>query len=346
MAGVVQLVALGAQDKFLTENPTVSFFRQKYNKHTNFSMTQKRMVIQGTQAIGQSSIIRVDHTGDLLAGIRLVSTDEHKNTVARDAAAWQTIIESVELLIGDQVIDKHTSEFDKELAPDLFAKNLAESEVGGQISEFYPLRFSCFEHFSSALPIIALQYHDVRIRINWATTGTFAPSTDTVEAYASWIHLDTIERTFFAENELHYIITQVQKATASGGKEQDLMFNNPVKFIASNNGGGGSFWDRANKMKMQINGVDLEDYTWVVPNFTAMTSAYHAPFSDANATAYMLYPFCLNTSSHQPSGSLNFSRLDSARLFSETENIVHDIYGVNYNVLKVSNGMGGLLFSD
>ena len=37
MAGVVQLVAIGAQDKFLTENPTVSFFRQKYNHHTNFS---------------------------------------------------------------------------------------------------------------------------------------------------------------------------------------------------------------------------------------------------------------------------------------------------------------------
>jgi len=343
MAGVVQLVALGAQDKFLTENPTVSFFRQKYNHHTNFSMTQKKMVIQGTQAIGQSSIIRVDHTGDLLAGIRFVATDAGQNTEKRSAAQWQTIISSVELLIGDQVIDKHTSEFDKELAPDLFAKNLAESELGGQISEFYPLRFSCFEHFSSALPIIALQYHDVRIRINWG--ASFTAATDTVEAYASWIHLDTVERTFFAENELHYIITQVQQATASGTKIQDLMFNNPVKFIAMNNFSG-NFFDRDNKMKLQINGVDLEDYTWVVPNFTAMTSAYHAPFSDANEAAYLLYPFCLNTSSHQPSGSLNFSRLDSARLFSSKWDITSDTYGVNYNVLKVSNGMGGLLFSD
>ena len=249
MAGVVQLVALGAQDKFLTENPTVSFFRQKYNKHTNFSMTQKRMVIQGTQAIGQSSVIRVDHTGDLLAGIRFVSTNDHASTndsAVQTPALWQTDIESVELLIGDQVIDKHTSEFDVTLAPDLFAKNLAESELGGQISEFYPLRFSCFEHFSSALPIIALQYHDVRIRINWGTTFAAAR---TVEAYATWIHLDTIERTFFAENELHYIMTQVQKATASGGKGQDLMFNNPVKFIAMNNGGAGTFFANTNKMK-------------------------------------------------------------------------------------------------
>jgi len=345
MAGVAQLVAIGAQDKFLTGNPTVSFFRQKYNHHTNFSMTQKRMVIQGTQAIGQSSIINVDHTGDLLSGIRLVATNNHTNSVKLSNTAWHAVISSVELLIGDQVIDKHTSEFDKEIAPDVFAKNLGESELGGQIDEFYPLRFSCFEHISSALPIIALQYHDVRIRINWATSGTFAPSTETVEAYAAWIHLDTIERTFFAENDLTYIITQVQQATASGTKIQDLMFNNPVKFIAMNNFSG-NFFVRANKMKLQINGVDLEDYTWVVPNFTAMTSAYHAPFSEGNTIAYMLYPFCLNTSSHQPSGSLNFSRLDSVRLFSSAYDITSDTYGVNYNVLKVSNGMGGLLFSD
>ena len=345
MAGVVQLVAIGAQDKFLTENPTVSFFRQKYNHHTNFSLTQKKMVIQGTQAANQTSIIRVDHTGDLLAGVRLVTTTIG-GAASKMNADWETLIDSVELLIGDQVIDKHTSEFDVHLAPDLFAKNLAESDLGGQISAFYPLRFSCFEHFSSALPIIALQYHDVRIRINWgaATGGSLYP----VEAYAAWVHLDTVERTFFAETELHYIIAQVQKATPSDGKIQDLMFNNPVKFITCHNSSGGvaGFFAPGNKIKMQINGVDLEDYTWITPNFTAMTSAYHAPFSDGNQTAFMLYPFCLNTSSHQPSGSLNFSRLDSARLFSESENIIDNIYGVNYNVLKVNNGMGGLLFSD
>ena len=328
MAGVVQLVALGAQDKFLTENPTVSFFRQKYNHHTNFSMTTKKMVIQGTQAIGQTSIIKVDHTGDLLAGIRLVATNDHLNTVVASRANWETDIESVELLIGDQVIDTHTTDFARDIAPDVLANTVGASDLATQVDQFYPLRFSCFEHFSSALPIIALQYHDVRIRINWGTTVNYA-----IEAYASWIHLDTVERTFFAENDLTYIITQVQKATAaaSGSKIQDLMFNGPVKFLVMNDkAGGAAFFNTTNKMKLQVNGVDLEDYTWVVPNFTSMTSAYHAPFSAGNTSSFMLYPFCLNTSSHQPSGSLNFSRLDSVRLFSEKEDITEDIYGVSY----------------
>ena len=61
---------------------------------------------------------------------------------------------------------------------------------------------------------------------------------------------------------------------------------------------------------------------------------------------FFLYPFCLDTSKVQPTGSLNFSRLDSARLVNDTANSSDDIYAVNYNVLRIENGMGGLMYSN
>jgi hypothetical protein len=61
---------------------------------------------------------------------------------------------------------------------------------------------------------------------------------------------------------------------------------------------------------------------------------------------FFLYPFCLDTSKVQPTGSLNFSRLDSARLVNDTANSSDDIYAVNYNILRIENGMGGLMYSN
>jgi len=48
----------------------------------------------------------------------------------------------------------------------------------------------------------------------------------------------------------------------------------------------------------------------------------------------------------QPTGSLNFSRLDSARIVSETASFKDTIYAVNYNILRIENGMGGLMYSN
>jgi hypothetical protein len=107
-----------------------------------------------------------------------------------------------------------------------------------------------------------------------------------------------------------------------------------------------------NKMKLQINGTDVADFKYVDPHYTAVTSYYHtvgskpitsilttSPGPTSNVQAdleaqtyistlsatgendkFFLYPFCLDTSKVQPTGSLNFSRLDSARLVNDTAN--------------------------
>lgn len=75
-------------------------------------------------------------------------------------------------------------------------------------------------------------------------------------------------------------------------------------------------------------------------------SYYNVPFSDDNADNLFIFPFCLDTSKIQPTGSLNFSRLDSARIISQSDNITDDVYAVNYNILRIQAGMGGLVYAN
>ena len=149
-----------------------------------------------------------------------------------------------------------------------------------------------------------------------------------------------------ANKPVNMLIQQVQRSLASRSKVQELNFNHPVKYLASAKVASGGLFSTTNKIKLQINGTDIADYKFAVPNFTDVMSYYHTPFTSANGTALFIYPFCLDTSKLQPTGTLNFSRLDSARLLSQTDNITDDVYGVNYNILRIQNGMGGLMYAN
>lgn len=346
--GIAQLVAIGAQDAHLVGKPEVSFFQSMYKRHTNFSHVVDRQIIQGNVSNNGMSTVRFERKGDLLGYVYLCPNDGTQS-VSRTGTQFKTDIDKIELLIGGQVIDEMTSEFTVDLAPDLLAQNLSKSIKGGHFdgtnaSHMYPLRFSFCENWQSALPLVALQYHDVEIRITWGSTA--ADSSKRWECYANFIYLDTSEREMFAQKEHMYLIHQVQKAVNSGSKVQELNFNHPIKFLASSNTSNTGLCSVTNKVKLQINGVDIADYKFATPNFTQVQSYYHAPYSADNATTYFMYPFCLETSKLQPTGTLNFSRLDSARILSENDNITNNIYAVNYNMLKIQNGMGGLLYAN
>ena len=107
-----------------------------------------------------------------------------------------------------------------------------------------------------------------------------------------------------------------------------------------------------NKIKLQINGTDVTDFKYTDPHYTAITSYYHTQSSKDESgmmganDRFFLYPFCLDTSKIQPTGSLNFSRLDSARFVNDTAVSNDDIYAINYNILRIENGMGGLMYSN
>ena len=330
--GIAQLVAIGAQDAHLVGQPEVSFFRSNYKRHTNFAQTVERQVIQGNPVTGGMSTVRFERKGDMLGYVYISSR-------ANATANLSGYVDKVELLIGGQVIDTQEKIFFKDLAPTVMNQTYSRQSHVATAARFVPLRFSFCENAQSALPLVALQYHDVELRITWGTLSV----TD-MEVYAQFIHLDTDERTTMSSAPQNMLITQTQKAIASNSGIQELNFNHPVKYIVCHNGAS-EFGTE--KMKLQINGTDVTDAKSIVPHFTKAPIYYHTQNANSNGEAVILVPFCIDTSKLQPTGSLNFSRLDSARLvFEGTANFSADFYGVNYNILRIENGMGGLMYSN
>ena len=343
--GIAQLVAIGAQDAHIVGKPEVSFFRSNYKRHTNFAQTVEKQVIQGNPTANGMSTVRFERKGDLVGYVYITNRVAEKETTR---ANWKKQIAKVDLLVGGQVIDTQTSEFSQEIAPVMLAQTYSKSlaAAGADDSAFYPLRFSFCENAQSALPLVALQYHDVELRITWGAGGSGADAiASDYEVHTQFMYLDTDERTTLANTPQNMLITQTQKMVQSGSPTQELSFNHPVKFLATYKFGGVGV--AGGNVKLQINGTDVGDAKHSV-NYTSTALYHHTPFStmDSSVETHLLYPFCLDTSKLQPTGSLNFSRIDSARLLSDAGNFDTDIYAVNYNILRVENGMAGLLYSN
>src|SRR6056300_137180 len=277
--GIAQLVAVGAQDAHLVGSPEISFFRSTYKRHTNFSQTVERQVIQGNVSNNGMSTVRFERKGDLLNYVYLVVNNGSTTEVVSD---WTTLISKVELLIGGQVIDEQDSTYSTLIAPTLSASSYSKSVAAGLYAgdsnaNFYPLRFAFCENWQSALPLIALQYHDVELRITWGSTA--GDSNRKWDVYANYAYLDTQEREFFASQPQNMIITQVQKATASQAKIQELNFNHPVKYLAASNTAGvymlSAIGGVNNKTKLQINGTDVADFKFANPHFSSVPLYYH-----------------------------------------------------------------------
>ena len=336
--GIAQLVAIGAQDAHLVGQPEVSFFRSNYKRHTNFAQTVERQVIQGNPAANGMSTVRFERKGDMLGYVYIT------NRAGGTIVDWSTRVSKVELLIGGQVIDEQDYTFSALHAERVVSQTASKAKMEPATPKsFYPLRFSFCEDAQSALPLVALQYHDVELRITWGATATAD-----AEVYAQFIHLDTDERSALSSTPQNMLVTQVQKVIPSNSKIQELPFNHPIKYLVSTTSTDMADTSDRTKLKLQINGVDVGDHKTVVPHFVETPFFYHTDYGYCAADHHstILLPFCLNTAKLQPTGSLNFSRLDSARLVSDNKNFDKTVYAVNYNILRIENGMGGLMYSN
>lgn len=126
---------------------------------------------------------------------------------------------------------------------------------------------------------------------------------------------------------------------------QDINFNHPVKFIASSNTSSSSATTSAsNRIKIGVNGTDISNYKWCKTHFVDVPYYFHTNFVTSPDT--FLFPFCITTSALQPTGTLNFSRVDNVKIYSERLPFTDDIYAVNYNILRIENGMAGLRYAN
>jgi len=365
--GITQLVAIGAQDAHLVGDPQVSFFRSNYKRHTNFAHVVDRGTIQGNPVASGMSSVRFERKGDLLGYVYLTAVLTANN---KSATVDATDIDRIEFLIGGQIIDTQDSNYSLHIGQHLSTTAAGKASVNtttgaGMGSFTYPLHFSFCENWQSAIPMIALQYHDVEIRIRWSdSTAPAFPATKRYSIHSSFIYLDTAEREELSNTPQDMLITQVQKSITSGSKIQELNFNHPVKFLAaSSNLIVNGVTSVSSKLKLQVNGVDVGEDRVYAPHFNSTPFYFHCPYSlplasNCSPGNGFLYPFCLETNKLQPTGTLNFSRLDSARIITDdpggigdttgtaSDGTNNDVYGVNYNILRVQNGMGGLMYAN
>ena len=386
--GLMQLVAYGAQDIYLTGNPQITFFKVVYRRHTNFSMEAIEQTWNGssTGATGSRCTATISRNGDLVHRMYLEVTAGGGVNYNNNGSSF---VETVELEIGGQKIDKHSGtwmEVWAELtqpnpsgllgasttpAGTLFQKM---SAMGGVQSAsnvatetfFVPLFFWFCRNPGLALPLIALQYHEVKVILTHKLNTAFG-SGSTNKLYCDYIYLDTDERRRFAQVSHEYLIEQVQEQSLSGTSagSEELNFNHPVKELiwtnddtALSSGQNGTLGDiGGDTYQLKLNGHD---------RFSARNKEYftrtqvwehHSGCGGLNShgtgghTGQMndsigVYSFALKPEEHQPSGTCNFSRIDNAQIVWTGTNGADRIYAVNYNVLRIMSGMGGLAYSN
>ena len=383
--GIVQLVATGAQDTWLTGKPEVSFFRSNYRRYTHYASSVERQVIQGVPIAGGISTIRFEKKGDLVNYVYLTARDGNNSMIPN--IDWTKVIDKIELMIGGQVIDTQDVTYSTAIEPVTGAQNYSQRYLVGSLATnefpsnsvngFYPLKFFFNKDWSVSLPLVALQFHDVELRITWASglssatglTGAGSPNYNQLQyiAWANFTYLDQTERDFFANTPQDMLITQVQRTIVMGSQTmQELALAQPVKFLAftSNNypqgygaTGTGSSALKDHMLKTQVNGVDVGEFRHL-PAFVDLPQYFNTPFGylpngiNAGTANVGIISYCLDTSKLQPTGTLNFSRLDTYRIVVPPTITLGALvkstylYAVGYNVLRIQNGLGSLLYAN
>jgi len=260
----MQLVAYGAQDIYLTGNPQITFFKVVYRRHTNFSMEAIEQTWNGTSdGTNGRCTATISRNGDLV--YRMYLEVDGETSACNPGVSW---IKNIELEIGGQKIDKHSGVWMETWAEltekniDYRSGNVtgenfnARNDItnrfrgstlfqnmagyGGvsrsnidfgpreKVKYYVPLQFWFCRNVGLALPLIALQYHEVKVILDHEIRSIFGDKS-TSKLYADYIYLDTDERRRFAQVSHEYLIEQVQEQQLLNQLSNNLNFNHPVK---------------------------------------------------------------------------------------------------------------------
>ena len=444
--GLLQLVAYGAQDVYLTGNPQITFFKIVYRRHTNFAMESIEQSFNGNPVIGSRVSVLITRNGDLINRVYFRGTLENTNITTGLALVpfyGIRLLKNIELEIGGQRIDKHYSEWMyiwNELSLPIGKREGYNAMVGGNSNNrsiildkkeskdiCVPLEFWFCRNVGLALPLIALQYHEVKINIEFASkhemcdTNNYNFSVNEItdnsnfdsndlelknpQLYVDYIFLDTDERRKFAQLSHEYLIEQLQftgsekidgSIVNTSLKNIRINFNHPCKeliwtikpenitasdinsatinssvdglTIINNNSGSltRAYWnnfsnDSYNRYgyavksgiiknpvlaaKLQLNGNDR--FAQRVGDYFSIVQPYQHHENTPKNVGINVFSFALKPEEHQPSGTLNMSRIDTAHLqVASSKSGLISIYAINYNVLRILSGMGGLAYSN
>ena len=307
--GLMQLVAYGAQDVYLTGNPQITFWKVTYRRHTNFAMESIEQTFNGQADFGRRVTCTISRNGDLayrtylqvtLPEINQGMVNQSPGKVGQGVyARWldfpgEQLISQVEVEIGGQRIDRQygdwmhiwnqltlTSEqqrgyykmvgnttqltfitdpsfaaVDGPCDSDAPRQVCAPRNALPETTLYVPFQFWYCRNPGLALPLIALQYHEVKINLDirpideclWAVsslnssesnsgntkvTQAYNQSLVAASLYVDYVFLDTDERRRMAQNPHEYLIEQLQftgdESVGSSSNKIKLNFNHPCK---------------------------------------------------------------------------------------------------------------------
>ena len=263
---LTELAAIGNQDAYLTINPEVTFFKQLYRRHTNFAMCEADIGFQSAIGHDRRLVAVVPRNGDLITkmfiatrlerlSLRPGAVDDQQNALLATTsvlhhtnAVGQALFPRICFEIGGQIVDSVTGaflqiweQFEQGLKP--------QGEMIGQFDNvddlrdfaarehnmytFLPFYFS--KHYELAVPLIALQYHEVKVIVDTAVRDLMVvgfapgpnpgdpdfaiPATDILGGalldltiLVHYVYLDTQERRIQAQQPHEFLITQLQLA--------------------------------------------------------------------------------------------------------------------------------------
>jgi len=211
---------------------------------------------------------------------------------------------------------------------------------------FVPLQFWFNRNPGLALPLIALQYHEVKLLLTLTGQDTcFINSGTDISLWVDYIYLDTDERRRFAQTSHEYLIEQLQKNDLTTNKTNTLIFNHPIKELVWYQGGNtitDTNWQLILNGQRRFNKRPTKYFT------RTQVWQHHSGYGGIiNPDSIAVYSFAIKPEKHQPSGTCNFSRINNVELVSDLElTRTGTIYAVNYNVLRIMSGMGGLAYSN
>jgi len=396
--GLLQLVAYGASDVYFTGNPEMTFFKKIHRRHTNFAI--ETINIKSDESIndyfGKKVVYIIGRNGDLVSDmilkIKLPEVGLNGLWSGYCNNIGHALVKEVEIEIGGQLIDKHYSEWldildelndNEEQRKILFKyKTEASLRTNNEARTVYiPLQFWFCNNHGCALPLICLQYHEVRVNITFRTMAELVKSNVdfnsphgsiiSADLQVDYIFLGVDERRRFAIARHEFLITQLQytsKNIEDNTVEDNtaifrLNFNHHTKYLAwifrtnikgaQNAVTGNNYFNYTNSLNtkqitdaiLMLNGhermeVQDEDY------FRLIQQKKH--FNRISDKYIYVYSFSIKPLEYQPSGNIQFSRIDNVILkttMNGLEPCEWQVYAENYNILRIMEGKGGLAYS-
>lgn len=269
--GLLDLVAIGAQDMYISGNPQVTLFKATYRRHTNFAVEPIEASFNGAADFGKRVQCTVPRNGDLINRGYIQMTVPAVTVSAGQEFRWvnwlgHAIVKNVEVEVGGQRLDKHYgdwlhiyNEYNQEAGKkagyanmvgnvprltQLYKVSVGSNDIVIPSTTLYiPLMFWFNKNIGLSLPLIALQYHEVKINVEFRAkseccynpNNISVPSLDNASIWFDYVFLDTDERRRTAQISHEYLIDQLgftgDESITSTANKIKLSMNHPTKAI-------------------------------------------------------------------------------------------------------------------